>query len=69
MTDELISALRQQATVKVEGATPRLSRLLFEAANRIELQLDIIRDRERDADRWRKRALEAENRLRLRGIT
>lgn len=69
MTDELISSLRQQATVKVEGATPRLTRLLSEAANRIELQIELLRDRERDADRWRRRALEAENRLRLRGIT
>lgn len=68
MIDELITALRQQATVKVEGATPRLTRLLSEAANRIELQIELLRDRERDADRWRRRALEAENRLRLRGI-
>jgi hypothetical protein len=68
MKDQLVQELRQQSTVKVEGVSPRLTRLLAEAANRISLLNDLLRDRERDTDKWRKRAIEAESRLRLRGI-
>lgn len=68
MKDLLVQELRQQATIKAGEVTPRHVRLLSEAANRIELLIDLLRDRERDNDKWRKRTLEAENRLRLRGI-
>lgn len=68
MKDLLVQELRQQAAIKAGAITPRNVRLLSEAANRIELLIDLLRDRERDNDKWRKRTLEAENRLRLRGI-
>ena len=68
MKDKLVQELRQRSTMRVEGASPRLQRLLAEAANRIDLLQDLLHQRERDNDKWRKRAVTAENILRLRGM-
>lgn len=69
MKDNLVLELRQQAAIKAGGVTPRHTRLFSEAANRIELMSDLLRERERDNDKWRRRTLEAESRLKLRGMT
>lgn len=68
MKTPLVSDLRQLASIKAGEITPRHVRLLSEAANHIELVEEILRDKERDNDKWRRRTLEAENRLRLRGM-
>jgi len=68
MKTPLVSDLRQLAAIKAGSISPRHTRLLSEAANHIELVEDLLRDKERDNDKWRKRALEAESRLRLRGM-
>lgn len=68
MKTPLVSDLRTLASIKAGEITPRHARLLSEAANHIELLEDLLRERERDNDKWRKRTLEAESRLRLRGM-
>lgn len=68
MKTPLISDLRHLASLKAGNITPRHIRLLSEAANQIELLQELLRERERDNDKWRKRTLEAEGRLRLRGM-
>ena len=68
MSKKLISDLRNLASIKVGNITPRHIRLLAEAANQIEMLTELIHERERDNDKWRKRTLEAESRLRLRGM-
>jgi hypothetical protein len=68
MKTPLVSDLRQLASIKAGEITTRHVRLLSEAANHIELVEEILRDKERDNDKWRRRTLEAENRLRLRGM-
>lgn len=67
MKTQLVSDLRQLATMKAGEITPRHIRLLSEAANQIELLTTMLHERERDNDKWRKRAIEAENKIRLRG--
>lgn len=68
MKTPLVSDLRTLASIKAGEITPRHIRLLSEAANHIELLQDLLRDKERDNDKWRRRTLEAESRLRLRGM-
>lgn len=68
MSKKLISDLRHMASLRAGEITPRHTRLLAEAANQIEMLTEIIHERERDNDKWRKRTIEAENRLRLRGM-
>lgn len=67
MSKTLVSDLRHLATIKAGEITPRHNRLLSEAANHIELAESLLRDKERDNQKWRKRALEAESRLKFRG--
>ena len=68
MKTPLIDGLRQLAAIKAGSISPRHIRLLSEAANQIELLQDLLHERERDNDKWRRRTLEAESRLRLRGM-
>lgn len=68
MKTPLVSDLRQLAAIKAGNISPRHIRLLSEAANHIELLQDLLREKERDNDKWRRRTLEAESRIRLRGM-
>ena len=65
--NKLIGELRQLATLKAGEITPLHGKLLSEAANHIDLLTDLLRQKEREADKWRRRAAEAESRIRLRG--
>lgn len=66
--NKIVSDLRQLAAIKAGEITPRHIKLLSEAANQIDLLQDLLRDKERDNDKWRRRTIEAESRLRLRGM-
>lgn len=68
MNKHMIGDLRQLAAIKAGEITPRHTRLLSEAANHIEMLIDLLHERERDSDKWRKRALEAESKIKLRGM-
>jgi hypothetical protein len=63
---KFIGDLRQLAALKAGEITPLHGRLLSEAANHIDLLMELLRQREQEADKWRRRAVEAENKIRLR---
>ena len=62
----MIADLRQLAVLRAGEITPRHTRLLAEAANQIELLTELLHQRERECDKWRVRAIQAEGKIKLR---
>ena len=66
--NKLIASLIQMSMMEGGEITPEVTKALGQAVNMLEMQQDLLRDREQRANAWRRRALEAESKLRLRGI-